>query len=135
MSLEFNAIINNRGFGTEALFIRTKTTVGARSAQWLPADIAGRKRIIRAAALELARTAPRPRGSLIAHGRETVRTQSAILDKIYRKPLLLLSGTVFSGRMRFLSVQKRRLARASAQWPLPARDGIYGTVNSGINPL
>ncbi|TAK71881.1 MAG: hypothetical protein EPO19_03545 [Betaproteobacteria bacterium] len=57
------------------------------------------------------------------------------LYDIYRKPLLLLSGTVFSGRMRFLSVQKRRLARASAQWPLPARDGIYGTVNSRINPL
>jgi hypothetical protein len=29
------AFINNRGFGTDALFIRTKTTVGARSAQWL----------------------------------------------------------------------------------------------------
>jgi hypothetical protein len=28
------ALINNRGFGTDALFIRTKTTVGARSAQW-----------------------------------------------------------------------------------------------------
>jgi len=89
----------------------------------------------RAVALELARTATRPRGSPIAHGRKAVRTQSAVLYDIYRKPLLLLSGTVFSGRMRFLSVQKSRLARASAQWPLPARDGIYGTVNSRINPL
>jgi hypothetical protein len=29
------AFIRNRGFGAEALFIRTKSTVGARSAQWL----------------------------------------------------------------------------------------------------
>jgi hypothetical protein len=28
------AFIHNRGFGADALFIRTKTTVGARSAQW-----------------------------------------------------------------------------------------------------
>src|SRR5450759_2669722 len=28
------AFINNRGFGTDELYIRTKTTVGARSAQW-----------------------------------------------------------------------------------------------------
>jgi len=31
--------------------------------------------------IELARTAARPRGSPIAHGRKSVRTQSAILDK------------------------------------------------------
>jgi hypothetical protein len=60
----------------------------------------------------LARTAARPRGSPIAYGRESVRTQSAILDE-NPKPCLFLTITVFSARMRFSSVQKTRLARAA----------------------
>jgi hypothetical protein len=42
---------------------------------------------------------------------EPVRTQSAILYESNPKPLL--SITVFSVRMRFLSVQKTRLARGA----------------------
>jgi hypothetical protein len=41
-----------------------------------------------------------------------IRAQSAILDET-PMPCLLLTRTVFSVRMRFLSVQKRRLARAA----------------------
>jgi len=47
-----------------------------------------------------------------------IRTQSTILDKTNPKPWLLLSITVFLERMRFSSVPKTRLARASAQWLL-----------------
>jgi hypothetical protein len=32
------AFIRNRVFGADALFIRTKNRVGARSAQWSPND-------------------------------------------------------------------------------------------------
>jgi len=53
-----------------------------------------------------------------------IRAQSTILYKSHPKPPLLLSITAFSVRMCFLSVQKTRLARASAQWPLLACDGI-----------
>jgi hypothetical protein len=44
-----------------------------------------------------------------------IRTQSAILDKSIPKPWLLLSITMFLVRMRFSSVPKTWLARASAQ--------------------
>jgi hypothetical protein len=60
--------IHNRVFGTDALFIRTKNRVGARSAQWSPADSGRRWRILRAVTLALARTATRPRGLPIARG-------------------------------------------------------------------
>jgi hypothetical protein len=66
-------------------------------------------------ALELARTATRPRGSPIARGPKAVRTQSAILDKDNLNPVLLLSITVFLLRMCFSSVTKTGLARTSAQ--------------------
>ncbi len=44
--------------------------------------------------------------------------------KATTKQFLFLSITVFSVRMRFSSERKTRLARASAQWPLLARNGI-----------
>jgi hypothetical protein len=62
------AFIHNRVFGTDALHIRAKNTVGARSAQWPRADIGTRRTILRTVAFELARTATRPRGSSMAHG-------------------------------------------------------------------
>ena len=61
--------IHNRVFGADTLFIRTKNRVGAQSAQFTPGDIGAHSRIRRTAAPELARTASRPRGSPIAHGR------------------------------------------------------------------
>jgi len=53
---------------TYAIYIRAQNTVGARSAQWSRADIGRRRTILRTMALELARTAARPRGSSIACG-------------------------------------------------------------------
>jgi hypothetical protein len=47
----------------------------------------------------IARTKTRPRESPIAHGRKSVRTQSAILYKTYPKLLLLLTITVILVRM------------------------------------
>ncbi|MBI5908380.1 MAG: hypothetical protein HY848_00245 [Betaproteobacteria bacterium] len=47
-----------------------------------------------------------------------IRAQSAILDKSNPELSLFLSITLFLVRMRFSSVPKTRLARASAQWPL-----------------
>jgi len=44
-----------------------------------------------------------------------IRTQSVILDKSNPKPPLPLSITMFLVRMRFSSVPKTWLARASAQ--------------------
>jgi len=61
-----------------------------------------------------------------------LRAQSAILYKSHPKPPLLLSITVFSERMRFLSVQKTWLARASAQWLLLACDGIQNVEYEAI---
>jgi hypothetical protein len=58
----------------------------------------------RAAMTGFAWTKIRPRGSPIAHGREAVRTQSAILDENKPKPSSLLSITLFFIRMRFSSV-------------------------------
>jgi hypothetical protein len=49
------------------LFIRTKNTVGARSAQWPRANIGGRRRI--------------PRAAAIRADEKHIHTQSAILDK------------------------------------------------------
>jgi hypothetical protein len=95
------AFTHNRVFGTDTLFIRTKNTVGAQSAQWQIADRHRCGHLHRAAMIELARTAARPRGSPIAHGRKSVRTQSAILDKGNPKRSLLIS------------VRKPRLARAA----------------------
>jgi len=92
-----------------------KTWLARASAQWPRADIGGRRRIPQAVALELARTAARPRGSPIVHGRKAVRAQSAILDKNESNPPLLLSITAFSVRMCFSSVQKTRLARAARE--------------------
>jgi hypothetical protein len=82
------AFIHNRVFGTDALHIRTKNTVGARSAQWSLVNIGRRWTILRTVAPDLAQTAARPRGSPIAYGRESVRTQSTILCK--SKPTLSL---------------------------------------------
>jgi hypothetical protein len=42
-----------------------------------------------------------------------IRAHSRILEKSQPKPHLLLTITAFSARMRFLSVQKTRLARAA----------------------
>jgi len=86
---------NNRVFCTDALFIRTESAVGARSAQWPRVDIDRRPGILRAQALELARTVARPRGSPIVCGPKAVRTQSAILDKSKPKPYLLSIVTLF----------------------------------------
>jgi hypothetical protein len=46
------AFINNRGFGTDALFIRTKTTVRAQSAQSPPQAGKGNRDIGRNVALK-----------------------------------------------------------------------------------
>src|ERR1035437_3557563 len=56
------------------------------------------------------------RGTMV-RGREPVRAQSAISYKNNSKSSLLFTITVFLVRMRFSSVPKTRLARASAQWP------------------
>jgi hypothetical protein len=50
---------------------------------------------------------------MILRGLEAVRAQAAIVLENDPKPLLPLSITVFSERMRFLSVKKKRLARAA----------------------
>jgi hypothetical protein len=55
-------------FFVRMVSIRTKNTVGARSAQCSLADIGGRERIPQAAVIKLARTAARPRGSPMVHG-------------------------------------------------------------------
>jgi hypothetical protein len=91
---------HNRVFCADALFIRAENTVGARSAQWRLVDAGGQNKIRRTAALTLARTAPRPRGSPIARGPKAVRTQSAILYKNKAKPLLLLTVTARSAQIR-----------------------------------
>jgi len=56
-----------------------------------------------------------------------IRAQSTILDKSHPKPPLFLFITVFSVRMRFLSVQKTRLARAARndRMPTSANVGEY----------
>jgi len=53
-----------------------------------------------------------------------IRAQSTILDKNHLKPILLLTITLFFVRMRFSSVRKTGLARASAQWSFLAYDGM-----------
>jgi hypothetical protein len=73
------AFLHNRVFGTDTLFIRTKDTVGAQSAQWQNGDSHRCGHPDRAVVSGLARTAARPRGSSIARGRKAVRTQSTIL--------------------------------------------------------
>jgi hypothetical protein len=66
---------------------------------------------------ELARTAARPRGSPIAHGRKAVRVQSAILYKGNPKPVLFSSITVFSARMVFIRAEDTVGARsAQVRW-------------------
>src|SRR5476649_1132353 len=85
------AFIQNRVFYTDALFIRIENTAGAReramAATSASAHVGGYRRTV---ALELARTASRPRGSSIADGREAVRPQSTIVEKNNSKPLLPL---------------------------------------------
>jgi len=66
-------------------------------------------------ALELARTAAVRADRRLRADEKHIRTQSAILYKSNPKPWLLLSITGFLVRMRFSSVPKTRLARASAQ--------------------
>jgi hypothetical protein len=56
-----------------------------------------------------------------------IRTQSAILNETNPKPLLLLSITLFSIRMRFLSVWKTGLARG-------ARNGRYSHASALKTP-
>jgi len=56
-----------------------------------------------------------------------IRAQAAILDKNHPKPPLFLFITVFSVRMRFLSVQKTRLARAARK--------VFGRVRQHLRRL
>jgi hypothetical protein len=60
----------------------------------------------------IARTASRPRGSPIAHGRKAVRPQSAILSKT-QKTSLELTETVFSVRMLFIRAENTVGARSA----------------------
>jgi len=62
------SFIHNRVFGADVLFIRTKNTVGARSAQCAYSDIDRCGKIARTVPPELARPASRPHGSPIAYG-------------------------------------------------------------------
>ncbi|HEY5291162.1 MAG TPA: hypothetical protein VIJ43_02495 [Burkholderiales bacterium] len=79
-------------------------------------ETGARRSICRTAALALARTAARPRGSPIAHGRKAVRAQSAILDKTPALSLLL-SITVFSVRMVFIRTENTVGARSAQGRP------------------
>jgi len=53
-----------------------------------------------------------------------IRARSTILYENQPEPLLLLSITAFSVRMRFLSVQKTRLARGARNGRYSPCDGI-----------
>ncbi|HEY5292597.1 MAG TPA: hypothetical protein VIJ43_09820 [Burkholderiales bacterium] len=57
-----------------------------------------------------------------------IRAQSTILYKNHPKPPLFLFITVFSVRMRFLSVQKTRLARAARNDRVPTLASVGGYI-------
>src|ERR1039457_2472357 len=78
----------------------------------------------RAAVIKLARAAPRPRGSSIAHGRKAVRARSAILDKTLALSLFFFA-TVFENPVGARSAQVRSSHATEFQDAVYNRPGGY----------
>ena len=120
-------IYRNRVFRTDALFIRTENTVGARSAQWSHAEIGEDRTIHRAVVIELARTASVRADRRLCADEKRIRAQSAILDKT-PTPCLVLTITMLSVRMRCSSVEKTWLARAARNGRAPTSTDVGGYI-------
>jgi hypothetical protein len=108
--------IHNRVFGTDALFIRTENTVGARErATPSPAQHSMQENISNCGEKNLRGRRPVRADRRLCADEKAIRAQSAILYENNPKPYLFSAITVFFVRTRFSSARKARLARASAQ--------------------